>query len=771
MTQRIACRASRGPPILTLTSRDQNKLSDSINLISFKILKSDMGYPINVFGNVLVRDQKDTLTLTDPLRGLAITNGMFFEVNLKASRRYGSGDTEFSKANLAVNILEGPRDFFTGEVVAWTSGNKNRIILYDSRVEGTETSIGDGGRVVLSRCLVAVPVKKNCGFVFEFEKVVVKLNVAPLLLLSARSRMFYSHQLLARKAPLGQIWMAATLHSKINRKRLDKLDIIQICEEILNPSVPMALRLSGILMGGVVIVYERKVKLLYDDVSRLLIDINEAWRIKPAKDPTVLPKGKAQAKYEAVTLPEKIMNMEVEQPMTFSEVDAARFRGMRLDELDEQYVNVNLDDDDFSRAEHPHQAEAVNITLVDNFESGLAETDLFNRFERFDIADDETTVNVTPDEHPQVPSTLVPSPPRQEDPPQQEEQYHAAPSPVQEEPQRGGSLEEQEEQKMKKQQPPKASKRKACRKLPQVIMDNNQIMIPGNIYQTWLKDTSSLVSKRRKVNSSFNFIRSTKISDLMDMPPVALISYSDKSSSELYYPKPLMQLWKECTEVNSATASSGEYEMETGAHLMDFTDGIEKLRGNMSAEYDRAYDTLHSDHSATPGTPGLSRRSASSSGGSGRGFIPLDPEIQIPSGSGRSKRRQHSSGRSLGNLDPVKEDFPLEQEVRDFKMRRLSDFAPTPDLMEETEPTQTPYEKRSGPIDKVTESIQSHLKLHFDTPGVLQSESLGQLASGMTTARAARLFYQMTVLATFDYIKVAQEEPYGDILISRGAKM
>ncbi|XBI45426.1 hypothetical protein VPH35_109896 [Triticum aestivum] len=181
------------------------------------------------------------------------------------------------------------------------------------------------------------------------------------------SKMFYSHQLLARKAPLGQIWcvpsplslppspaaasrpprsrppaadcarpafshsvrgvsgrarpirsqcggfpvasissdapllpcprrrMAATLHAKINRKRLDKLDIIKICEEILNPSVPMALRLSGILMGGMVIVYERKVKLLYDDVSRLLIEINEAWKIRLAVDHTVLPKGKAQA--------------------------------------------------------------------------------------------------------------------------------------------------------------------------------------------------------------------------------------------------------------------------------------------------------------------------------------------------------------------------------------------------------------------------------------------------------------------------------------------
>jgi len=55
---------------------------------------------------------------------------------------------------------------------------------------------------------------------------------------------------------------------------------------------------------------------------------------------------------------------------------------------------------------------------------------------------------------------------------------------------------------------------------------------------------------------SFGFIQSTKISDLMDMPPVALISFSGKSPSELYYPKPLMQLWKECTKVNSAKASS-----------------------------------------------------------------------------------------------------------------------------------------------------------------------------------------------------------------------
>ncbi|KAI5434038.1 hypothetical protein KIW84_021049, partial [Lathyrus oleraceus] len=108
--------------------------------------------------------------------------------------------------------------------------------------------------------------------------------------------MFYSHQLLARKAPLGQIWMAATMHAKINRKKLNMLNIAKICEEILYPAIPMALRLSGILMGGVVIVYERKVKLLYDDVSRLLVEINEAWKVKNVPDSTMLRKGKSKAK-------------------------------------------------------------------------------------------------------------------------------------------------------------------------------------------------------------------------------------------------------------------------------------------------------------------------------------------------------------------------------------------------------------------------------------------------------------------------------------------
>ncbi|KAK8946724.1 Sister chromatid cohesion 1 protein 1 [Platanthera zijinensis] len=108
--------------------------------------------------------------------------------------------------------------------------------------------------------------------------------------------MFYSHQLLARKAPLGQIWMAATLGGKIKRRSLDKLDISRICEEILNPSIPMASRLSGILVGGVVNVFKRKVDFLYDDVNRFLDDLNRAFETKIAGVKTQAAKGRAPAR-------------------------------------------------------------------------------------------------------------------------------------------------------------------------------------------------------------------------------------------------------------------------------------------------------------------------------------------------------------------------------------------------------------------------------------------------------------------------------------------
>ncbi|KAK3129530.1 hypothetical protein QOZ80_6BG0481130 [Eleusine coracana subsp. coracana] len=64
------------------------------------------------------------------------------------------------QANIAVSILHGSQDF-TGEVIAWTSKNLNKIIMHDSKVAGTPTELGAGGSVKLSRRLIAVPVNEK----------------------------------------------------------------------------------------------------------------------------------------------------------------------------------------------------------------------------------------------------------------------------------------------------------------------------------------------------------------------------------------------------------------------------------------------------------------------------------------------------------------------------------------------------------------------------------------------------------------------------------
>jgi cohesin complex subunit SCC1 len=41
-----------------------------------------------------------------------------------------------------------------------------------------------------------------------------------------------------------------------------------------------------------------------------------------------------------------------------------------------------------------------------------------------------------------------------------------------------------------------------------------------------------------------------------------------------------------------------------GAQPMDFTDGIEKIRVNKTGEFENGFDSVHGDHSVTPGSPG-----------------------------------------------------------------------------------------------------------------------------------------------------------------------
>ncbi|XP_059458695.1 sister chromatid cohesion 1 protein 1 [Corylus avellana] len=626
--------------------------------------------------------------------------------------------------------------------------------------------------------------------------------------------MFYSHQLLARKAPLGQIWMAATLHAKINRRKLDKLNIIKICEEILNPSVPMALRLSGILMGGVVIVYERKVKLLYDDVSRLLVEINEAWKVKAAPDPTVLPKGKSHAKKEAVTLPE---NQEtdvgdIEHSLHFSSTTATATMGfqqtayfaMRLDSVDEPFINDNAGEED--QYHKLHQAFADNITLFERFDSYQANADQYNRFERFDIeGDGETELNFTSGEHTQIPTTLVPSPPLQDEP-QRADEFHYQHPDHQVNQKSDGYKEARQDQER-----PRPKKRKT--RIPAAsIMDYEQTMIPGHVYQSWLQNASDIASRRGRKRKHTEIMSTMKIVNLMNLPPIVLIGdLFVNGSRAVYYPPPLLELWMKSIQPPHDSPSEKtssplppepslssppervHYPDPMGFPFEDFHSGvgsqslgvsIEKQRANV-VNNDIPTEILMEELRAnlmnngtglaevnllvTPGNSDDVRSIPNSA--SGQGVFSHNSEVN----SGRSNRKKpySSSRHSSGGLEPVAEEHTWKHSDPKFKLARLSEKGLTPDqeLLVETGVTQTQHEKINHPFDQITDSIRMQMKAHFNTPGAPQVESLNNLAAGMNRKGAALLFYQTCVLASSDMLRVEQMVPYADILISRGAKM
>ena len=86
--------------------------------------------------------------------------------------------------------------------------------------------------------------------------------------------MFYSEQLLAKTGPLARVWMAANIERKLSKSQILQSDIEGSVGAIVDRGQnPLALRLSGQLMLGVVRIYGRKARYLLDDCNDALLKI------------------------------------------------------------------------------------------------------------------------------------------------------------------------------------------------------------------------------------------------------------------------------------------------------------------------------------------------------------------------------------------------------------------------------------------------------------------------------------------------------------------
>ncbi|TYH07893.1 hypothetical protein ES288_A08G271000v1 [Gossypium darwinii] len=168
--------------------------------------------------------------------------------------------------------------------------------------------------------------------------------------------MFYSQFILAKKGPLGTIWIAAHLERKLRKNQVADTDIGVSVDSILFPDVPIALRLSSHLLLGVVRIYSRKVNYLFDDCSEALLKIKQAFR-STAVD---LPPEESTAPYHSITLPETFDLDDFELP------DNEIFQGNYVDH---------------------HVSSREQITLQDTMDGVVYSTSQFGLDERFGDGD------------------------------------------------------------------------------------------------------------------------------------------------------------------------------------------------------------------------------------------------------------------------------------------------------------------------------------------------------------------------------------------------
>ncbi|KAL2817418.1 Rec8 like protein-domain-containing protein [Aspergillus granulosus] len=99
--------------------------------------------------------------------------------------------------------------------------------------------------------------------------------------------MFYSETLLSKTGPLARVWLSANLERKLSKSHILQSDIESSVSAIVDQGqAPMALRLSGQLLLGVVRIYSRKARYLLDDCNEALMKIKMAFRLTNNNDLT-----------------------------------------------------------------------------------------------------------------------------------------------------------------------------------------------------------------------------------------------------------------------------------------------------------------------------------------------------------------------------------------------------------------------------------------------------------------------------------------------------
>ncbi|KAG4305757.1 hypothetical protein PORY_000667 [Pneumocystis oryctolagi] len=163
--------------------------------------------------------------------------------------------------------------------------------------------------------------------------------------------MFYSETILLKKGPLAKIWLAAHWDKKLSKSQFLQTNIKQTVNAIVNQDqIPIALRLSGQLLLGVVKVYSRKTRYLLEDCNDALIKIKMTFR-QGNVDLPVMNNTNISLQSTQLVLPETITEFDLLIPdPTFNIMN-----------MEENIENFN----------YSHISKKQDITLISAFEPSI----------------------------------------------------------------------------------------------------------------------------------------------------------------------------------------------------------------------------------------------------------------------------------------------------------------------------------------------------------------------------------------------------------------
>ncbi|KAI5813607.1 Rec8 like protein-domain-containing protein [Pyronema omphalodes] len=188
--------------------------------------------------------------------------------------------------------------------------------------------------------------------------------------------MFYSDVLLSKTGPLARVWLSANLERKLSKTHILQSNIQNSVEEIVkHDQAPMALRLSGQLLLGVVRIYSRKTRYLLEDCNESLMKIKMAFR--PGN--VDLPAGAISHTSAQLTLPDAITEMDLLLPDPTLEFDL----GNLLDDLP---------------AQPGHQRKNADITLDSgSFISSMGQARAYDQEEDLQLEEDLLDIDIGED--------------------------------------------------------------------------------------------------------------------------------------------------------------------------------------------------------------------------------------------------------------------------------------------------------------------------------------------------------------------------------------